>query len=80
MCSSSYGAAVTRVQVRPQQPSSNLVWGCFAARRGALEGIEQHDEPGQLFDRLARAGRVVAIDFEAELVDIGTPESLVAAS
>ena len=74
------GAAVTRVHVRPQQPSSNLVWGCFAARRGALEGIEQHDEPGQLFDRLARAGRVVAIDFEAELVDIGTPESLVAAS
>ena len=34
------GAAVTRVHVRPQQPASNLVWGCFAARRSALDGIE----------------------------------------
>ena len=74
------GATVTRVHVRPQQPASNLVWGCFAARRGALESIERDDEPGQFFDRLARAGRVVAVDFEAELVDIGTPQSLAAAS
>jgi NDP-sugar pyrophosphorylase family protein len=74
------GAAVTRVHVRPQQPASNLVWGCFAARRSALDGIEGVDEPGQLFDRLARAGRVAAVDFETELVDIGTPQSLPAAS
>ena len=74
------GSAVTRVHVRPQQPASNLVWGCFAARRDALEGIEQHDEPGLLFDRLAREGRVVAVDFDVELVDIGTPQSLAAAS
>jgi NDP-sugar pyrophosphorylase family protein len=74
------GAAVTRVHVRPQQPASDLVWGCFAARRLALEGIEAYAEPGLLFDQLARAGRVVAVDFQAELVDIGTPESLAAAS
>jgi hypothetical protein len=57
-----------------------VVWGCFAAKRGALEGLEQHAEPGFLFDRLARAGRVVAVDFGVELVDIGTPHSLPAAS
>ena len=74
------GTEVKRVHVRPQQPPSNLVWGCFAARRGALAGIEQHDEPGLLFDQLARAGRVVAVELGAELVDIGTPQSLTAAS
>jgi NDP-sugar pyrophosphorylase family protein len=74
------GAAVTRVHVRPPQPASNLVWGCFAARRGALEGIEAYAEPGLLFDRLARAGRVVAVDLAVELIDIGTPQSLAAAS
>jgi dTDP-glucose pyrophosphorylase len=74
------GSAVMNVQVRPQQPASNLVWGCFAARRGALEGIEAYDEPGLLFDRLARAGRVVAVDLAVELIDIGTPQSLAAAS
>jgi NDP-sugar pyrophosphorylase family protein len=74
------GTAVTRVHVRPQQPPANLVWGCFAARRGALEGIESYDEPGLLFDRLARAGRVVAVDLAVELVDIGNPQSLAAAS
>jgi NDP-sugar pyrophosphorylase family protein len=73
-------AAVTRVHVRRQEPSSDLVWGCFAARRGALDGIETYDEPGLLFDRLARAGRVVAVDLAVELVDIGTPQSLAAAS
>ena len=45
-CSSSTARRSLRVHVRPQQPASNLVWGCFAARRRALEGIE----------RLRRAG------------------------
>jgi NDP-sugar pyrophosphorylase family protein len=74
------GDLVRRVHVRSQEPPADLVWGCFAARRGALDGLELHDEPGLLFDRLARVGRVVAVDFEVELVDIGTPQSLAAAS
>lgn len=74
------GGLVRRVHVRPQEPPADVVWGCFAARRGVLDGLERHDEPGLLFDRLARAGRVVAVDFEVELVDIGTPQSLAGAS
>jgi NDP-sugar pyrophosphorylase family protein len=74
------GSAVRRVHVRPQRPASDVVWGCFAARRRVLDGIEQYDEPGALFDQLARAGRVAAVDFGVELVDIGTPQSLAAAS
>jgi NDP-sugar pyrophosphorylase family protein len=73
------GDRVLRVHVRPEQPGSDLVWGCFAARRGALVGLEEHDEPGELFDALARAGRVSAVVFESQLVDIGTPESLAGA-
>jgi NDP-sugar pyrophosphorylase family protein len=74
------GAVVRRVHVRPHEPPADLVWGCFAARRGVLDGLEQYDEPGLLFDRLARAGRVVAVDFHVELVDIGSPQSLAGAS
>jgi NDP-sugar pyrophosphorylase family protein len=73
------GDRVLRVHVRPEHPRSDLVWGCFAARRRELVGLEEHDEPGELFDTLARAGRVSAVVFESQLVDIGTPESLAAA-
>lgn len=73
------GETVTRVDVRPQGPTSNVVWGCLAARRRALDGIDRYPEPGLLLDELARAGRVGAVRFAAELVDLGTPETLVAA-
>jgi len=72
------GAAVTRVHVRPHEPTSDVVWGCFAARRRALAAIDRHDEPGLLLDDLARAGRVSAVRFDGELVDVGTPETLAA--
>lgn len=70
------GETVRRVHVRPQEPASSVVWGCFAARRGALEGIERYPEPGLLLDELARAGTVGAVRFAGELVDLGTPETL----
>ena len=62
------------------EPSrSDVVWGCLAARRGALERIDRYPEPGLLLDELAHAGRVAAVRFPGELVDLGTPESLAAA-
>jgi NDP-sugar pyrophosphorylase family protein len=67
---------VTSVQVKPASPASDVVWGCAAATAGALAGLREHAEPGQLFDRLARTGGVRAVRFPGEFVDIGTPEAL----
>jgi NDP-sugar pyrophosphorylase family protein len=73
------GQTVVHVHVRPQEPSSNMVWGCLAARRRALQEIDRYSEPGLLLDELARAGKVAAVRFAGELVDLGTPEALAAA-
>jgi dTDP-glucose pyrophosphorylase len=67
---------VSGVHPKPEEPVSDLVWGCFAARAGALRGLAHHREPGHHFDELARAGRAVAaVDFETRFVDVGTPAS-----
>jgi NDP-sugar pyrophosphorylase family protein len=73
------GERVRAVHVRPEEPSSNLVWGCLAARRSALRGLERHAEPGELLARLAAAGRLGAVPFHHELIDLGTPEALAGA-
>jgi glucose-1-phosphate thymidylyltransferase len=67
---------VLGVEVKPARPASNLVWGCAAARAGALAGLADVDEPGHLFDALARAGKARGICFPREFVDIGTRTSL----
>lgn len=67
---------VRAVQVKPDRPASDLVWGCAAARAHALAGLAEVDEPGRLFDRLARRGLVRALVFPGEFVDIGIPEAL----
>ena len=70
---------VESVHVKEASPPTRLVWGCLAARAGTLADVAEHAEPGHLLDRLARAGRVAAVDFGTELVDVGTPEALAAA-
>ena len=70
------GGAVTAVDVKPARPRSDLVWGCGAARAGALGGLAGHEEPGRYFDALAKAGRVRGVDLGTEFVDIGTRASL----
>jgi glucose-1-phosphate thymidylyltransferase len=70
------GDRVLRVDVKPADPASELIWGCCAARPRALSDLDRCDEPGHLFDALARSGRVRGIRFETEFVDIGTPETL----
>ncbi|MBD0291000.1 MAG: NTP transferase domain-containing protein [Thermoleophilia bacterium] len=67
---------VLSVEPKPQAPRSHLVWGCLAARAGALAGLSGHDEPGDLFDLLARSGRVRGVDLGTEFVDIGTKDAL----
>jgi glucose-1-phosphate thymidylyltransferase len=71
---------VERVLVKPRDPPAETVWGCFAARRAALQGIDRHLEPGAFFDELARAGRLRGVRFDSEFVDIGTPEALAEAT
>jgi glucose-1-phosphate thymidylyltransferase len=70
------GDRVTGIHVKPGDPPSALIWGCLAARAGAFEGLAGHEEPGVYLDGLARAGRVRAIDFGTEFIDVGTPEAL----
>jgi NDP-sugar pyrophosphorylase family protein len=67
---------VAAVHVKPANPPGDLIWGCAAATAGALQGLRRHDEPGELFDELAGRGRVRAVRFPGEFIDIGTKEAL----
>lgn len=70
------GIRVEAVDVKPEQPRSGLVWGCAAARATALVGLQDHDQPGHLFDELAGEGRVRAVPFSGTMIDVGTNEAL----
>jgi NDP-sugar pyrophosphorylase family protein len=67
---------VTQVQVKPESPASDLVWGCAVAPVRALAALERYSEAGHLFDDLARRRRVRGVRFRSEFVDVGTPEVL----
>jgi dTDP-glucose pyrophosphorylase len=67
---------VAAVDVKPRKPPGDLVWGCAAATVRALRGLERHEQPGELFDELARRGRARAVRFPGEFIDIGTKEAL----
>jgi glucose-1-phosphate thymidylyltransferase len=71
--------SVRRIHVKEPDPPSNLVWGCFAARVGALAGLERCVEPGHYFAGLAVARTVRAVRFPGRMIDIGTPAALAAA-
>jgi dTDP-glucose pyrophosphorylase len=71
---------VTRVLVKPERPPSDLIWGCLAARAGALAELDRHDEPGDLLDELARAGRVEGVRTGEVFADVGTHDALRALS
>lgn len=70
------GDRVLSVDVKPAKPRSSLIWGCAAARTSALAGLGRHDEPGALFGELAAQGRVRAVPFPGQMIDVGTPEAL----
>jgi NDP-sugar pyrophosphorylase family protein len=70
------GDRVTAIAVKPERPSSDLVWGCAAVPARLLEQLEPELEPGLYFHRLARRGLVRGIRLADPFVDIGTPESL----
>jgi dTDP-glucose pyrophosphorylase len=67
---------VSDVEVKPARPRSNLVWGCVAARKRALSGVERHPEPGYFFGEVARAEGVRGVYLSDYLLDVGTPEAM----
>lgn len=67
---------VASVQVKPDVPRSNWIWGCAVARRHALQGLTDHRELGMLFDALAQQGKATALKLSRSYIDIGTPASL----
>ena len=68
---------VERVHVKPTRPQSEWIWGCAAARAGALDGLAGHAWPGEHFDLLSRnRGRVRGLALSGSWLDIGTPEAL----
>jgi len=67
---------VTSITVKPDAPSSNLTWGCAAARRRALDGLSEHPEPGVVLNSICAKGQVVGVTLSGPFVDIGTPEAL----
>jgi glucose-1-phosphate thymidylyltransferase len=67
---------VTAVQVKPDAPASDLIWGCAATTAAVVGRLAEADEPGELFDRLARTGRVAGVHLSDEWLDVGTPEAL----
>jgi glucose-1-phosphate thymidylyltransferase len=68
------GHRVTGVLVKPPVAPSNQIWGCAAARRHALSGIEDFDQPGQFIDTKCNELTVTGVWLSDRFVDIGTPE------
>lgn len=67
---------VLRVEPKPRTPAGDLVWGLVAARAGPLRELSTVTEPGHLWDRWARNGRVTGVELEGAYLDVGTPEAL----
>jgi dTDP-glucose pyrophosphorylase len=71
------GGHVTGVHIKPAKPPSSWIWGCAAARRGALDGLERHEWPGSFFDSVIRGGvEVHAVRLSNVWLDIGTRDAL----
>jgi NDP-sugar pyrophosphorylase family protein len=70
------GPLVTSIRVKPEEPFSDLIWGCAATSAGVLRGVGGKPEPGEYFDGLARRGVVRGVRLEDPFIDIGTPEAL----
>jgi NDP-sugar pyrophosphorylase family protein len=67
---------VSEIAVKPNRPRSDLIWGCAAVRRRALQELERHTELGHLLDKLARAGKVRGVQLSNSWLDVGTKDAL----
>lgn len=67
---------VRSVVAKPAVPASNLIWGCGVATAGFISGFARYDEPAEVLDQAARAGRVRGVYLSDSWLDVGTPEAL----
>jgi len=67
---------VSRIEIKPEHPTGDVLWGIAATRVRALNGLVEGTEPGVLFNALAERGVVVGVHLSSHWIDIGTPETL----
>jgi dTDP-glucose pyrophosphorylase len=68
---------VTGVRVKPADPPSDWIWGCAAARRRALVGLEHEEWPGSFLDARCRAGVELHMTRLSDTwLDVGTTDAL----
>ncbi len=63
---------VTRIAVKPKQPSSDLIWGCAAARAGCLRALGAAAEPSEHFNLLCDDREVRGVWLSDVWIDVGT--------
>jgi glucose-1-phosphate thymidylyltransferase len=67
---------VERILVKPSEPPSDLIWGCAVVRASAMQGMASVEQPGELFDQLARRRALKGIYLSDSWLDIGTKAAL----
>jgi glucose-1-phosphate thymidylyltransferase len=68
---------ITGIHIKPAEPPSTWIWGCAAARRRALDGLEREEWPGSFFDSQCKKGlELHGIRLSDTWLDIGTREAL----
>ncbi len=68
---------ITGIHIKPAEPPSTWIWGCAAARRRALNGLERKEWPGSFFNELCQNGvDLYAVPLSRAWLDIGTKETL----
>jgi NDP-sugar pyrophosphorylase family protein len=66
---------ILRIEVKPEQPKTNVTWGIFGARVASLRALATWDEPGRYFDALIAHDALDGIRFPGPYNDVGTPSA-----
>jgi glucose-1-phosphate thymidylyltransferase len=65
------------IDVKPDAPASDWIWGCAAARARTWSGLVDFEWPGGFVDFLCRQGADVrGVELSDSWIDVGTPEAL----
>jgi glucose-1-phosphate thymidylyltransferase len=67
---------VSRIEFKPEHPSSDWIWGCAAASARALRGLRAVDEPGVYINSLCPRGVVCGVRLSDTYIDMGTRNGL----
>jgi glucose-1-phosphate thymidylyltransferase len=67
---------VTRIEFKPERPSSDWMWGCAAGSVRIMRGLAGEEEPGVYFDSLCGQGLVGGVRLSERYLDVGTQEAL----